>query len=404
MIAGDRSVNTMEKINPPDAVGDVAPKKRRVLLIEDQRTQRAILRAALERDGFEVEEAEDGIKGLQAFDRMRPDIVLLDVRMPMMDGFAVCEALRRQPGGDQLPILILTMLNDIESINRAYEVGATDFITKPVAWPVLGHRLRYMLRAGDAFQTLAKSEAELARRVAERTADLETANLKLEAANRGLEDFAHSVSHDLRAPLRAINGFASLLSANEMTALSPNGQELLRRVIANTTRMAQLISDMLEFSRVTRATLRRTKVDLHSLAKQVAEEMRDTHPAAEVEIGPLSVVTGDQAMLRQALANLIGNALKYSARTDKPRIEIGSTSSVGGTVYFVRDNGAGFDMTYAGDLFKLFRRMHTESEFPGTGVGLVIVKNIIERHGGKVWAESTVGQGATFYFTLGNTT
>ena len=387
-------MNALARINTPNVVGDVASKKRLVLLIEDERTQRVVLRAALERDGFEVEEAEDGVKGLQAFDRVHPDIVLLDVRMPGMDGFAVCSALRRQPGGNRVPILMLTVLNDIESINRAYEVGATDFITKPVAWPVLGHRLRYMLRASDAFQDLAKSEAELARRVADRTADLETANRELEA-------FTYSVSHDLRAPLRAINGFASILSANEMMALSPAGQDLLGRVVANATRMTQLIDDMLEFSRVTRATLKGTNVDLHNLAKQVAEELRDINPAAEVEIGPLPAVNGDRAMLRQVLANLMGNALKYSARKDQPRIEVGATSSEGETIYFVRDNGAGFDMRYAGNMFKLFRRLHRESEFPGTGVGLVIVKRIIERHGGKVWAESTLGEGACFHFTLG---
>ena len=387
-------MNALARINTPNAVGDVASKKRLVLLIEDERTQRAILRIVLERDGFEVEEADDGIKGLQAFASVQPDIVLLDVRMPGMDGFAVCSALRRQPGGDRLPILILTVLNDIESINRAYEVGATDFITKPVAWPVLGHRLRYMLRASDAFEDLAKSEAELVRRVAERTADLETANRELEA-------FTYSVSHDLRAPLRAINGFASILSANEMMALSPAGQDLLGRVVSNATRMDQLINDMLEFSRVTRATLKGTNVDLHSLAKGIAEELRDINPAAEVEIGPLPAMNGDRAMLRQVLANLMGNALKYSSKKDKPRIEIGTASSEGETVYFVRDNGAGFDMRYAGNMFKLFRRLHRESEFPGTGVGLVIVKRIVERHGGKVWAESILGEGACFRFTLG---
>jgi len=394
-------MNALTRINTPRVVGDVAAKKRLVLLIEDERTQRVVLRTALERDGFEVEEAEDGVKGLQAFDRVHPDIVLLDVRMPVMDGFAACSALRRRPGGNRLPILMLTILNDIESINRAYEVGATDFITKPVAWPVLGHRLHYMLRASDAFQDLAKSEAELVRRVAERTAELETANVKLEAANRELEAFTYSVSHDLRAPLRAIDGFATILSANEMMALSPAGQDLLRRVVANSTRMEQLIHDMLEFSRITRATLKGTNVDLHSLAKHVAEELRDINPAAEVEIGPLPVVSGDRAMLHQVLTNLMGNALKYSSKKDKPRIEIGTTSFEGETVYFVRDNGAGFDTKYAGDMFKLFRRLHPESEFPGTGVGLVIVKRIIERHGGKVWAESAVGQGACFHFTLG---
>ncbi len=353
-----------------------------------------ILRTALERDGFRVEEAEDGLTGLQAFARVQPDIVLLDIRMPGMDGYAVCSALRRQPLGNRVPILVLTILNDIESINRAYEVGATDFITKPVAWAVLGHRLRYMLRASIAFQDLAKSEAELVRRVAARTAELETANRELEA-------FTYSVSHDLRAPLRAIHGFATILCAEEMSALSPAGQDLLGRVVANATRMEQLIDDMLEFSRVTHATLKDSPVDLRSLAQQIAEELRDINPAAKVEIGPLPVVSGDRAMLRQLLVNLMGNALKYSTKTDQPRIEIGTTLSEGETVYYVRDNGVGFDARYAGDMFKLFRRLHRESEFPGTGVGLVIVKRIVERHGGNVWAESTLGEGASFYFTLG---
>lgn len=395
-------MNVLGKSDTPHGVGDAASKKRLVLLIEDERTQRVILRTALERDGFEVEEAEDGLKGLQAFDRVQPDIVLLDVQMPVMDGFAACVALRQRPGGDRVPILMLTILDDNESIDRAYEAGATDFITKPIAWTILGNRLRYMLRASDAFQNLARNEAELARRVAERTAELETANAKLEAANRELEAFTYSVSHDLRTPLRAINGFAALLSAKEMAVLSPAGQDLLGRVVANAAKMEQLISDMLEFSRVTRATLTDTDVDLHGLAKQIAEELRDVNPAAEVEIGPLPVVRGDRAMLRQVLANLMGNALKYSAKTAKPRIEIGATSSAGETVYFVRDNGVGFDMRYADKMFKLFRRLHPAAEFPGTGVGLVIVKRIIERHGGKVWAKSTLGQGANFYFTLGH--
>lgn len=382
-------------------MGDGAPKKRLVLVIEDERTQRVILRAALERDGFEVEEAEDGLQGLQAFDRVQPDIVLLDVLMPVMDGFATCIALRQRPGGDRVPILMLTILDDIESIDRAFEAGATDFITKPIVWAILGNRLRYMLRASDAFQNLARNEAELARRVAKRTAELETANARLEAANRELEAFAYSVSHDLRTPLRAINGFAALLSAKEMAALSPAGQDLLGRVVAAAAKMERLIDDMLAFSRVTRATLTNTDVNLHSLAKQVVEELRDINPAAEVEIGPLPVVRGDRAMLCQAFANLMNNALKYSAKTGKPRIEIGATSSAGEAVYFVRDNGVGFDMKYGDKMFKLFQRLHSESEFPGTGVGLVIVKHIIERHGGKVWAESVPGQGASFYFTLG---
>ena len=192
-------MNSAARIHTPVSLGDAESAKPLVLMVEDERTQRIILRAALERDGFEVEEAVDGLDALRVFDRLRPDIVLMDVRMPGMDGFAACAALRRRPDAERLPILMLTILNDIESINRAYEAGATDFITKPIAWPVLGHRLRYMLRACKAFNDLATNECKLMEHIAARTAEFNAANAELEA-------ISYSVSHDMLAPLREVCG------------------------------------------------------------------------------------------------------------------------------------------------------------------------------------------------------
>jgi len=322
--------------------------------------------------------------------------------MPGMDGFAVCSALRRQPGGNRLPITMLTVLNDIESINRAYEAGATDFITKPVAWPVLGHRLRYMQRASEAFQILARSETELMRRVAERTAELNAANVELEAANHELEAFTYSVSHDLRAPLRVVCSYAAVLKS-EAVALDSRDHELLGRIVSQIQRMSSMIDDLLRFSHISRGSgLTLEQVDLASLVARTIRSMRAGHPRAAINVSPLPNARCDAGLMQQVFENLIGNALKYSAKKDAPEVEIGIESSGGENVFFVRDNGAGFDMAHAQTLFGVFRRFHDESEFPGIGVGLAIVKRIIERHRGRIWAQSSPEAGATFYFTLGD--
>lgn len=388
-------------IYTPPVVGALQSKKPVVLVVEDERTQRMILRAALERDGFEVEEAVDGSDGLQAFDRVKPDIVLLDVRMPVMDGFAACAAIRRMPHGDRLPILMLTILNDLESIHRAYEVGATDFITKPVAWAVLGHRLRYMLRANEAFKDLARSETELQRRVAERTAELNAANAELEAANNELEAFTYSVSHDLRAPLRAVRGFAALLK-NESRDLDARDRELLERIVSRTEHMSEMIDDLLRFARISRGgELTLEHVDLSAMVDRTIKNACADYPRTTIKVTPLPEVSCDAGLIAQVFENLIGNALKYSAKQDAPMVEIGTQVSEGESVFFVRDNGAGFDMERAKTLFGVFQRFHSEIDFPGTGVGLAIVNRIIERHRGQVWAKSAPDEGATFYFTLG---
>ena len=226
---------------------------------------------------------------------------------------------------------------------------------------------------------------------------------ELAAANRELEAFAYSVSHDLRAPLRAIDGFSQALLEDYGGRLDETGRDYLRRVRAAAQRMAALIDDLLELSRVSRSQLQPEVVDLSRMAREIMAALQERQPERRVAIviQPGLKARGDPGLLRTAMENLLGNAWKYTGRTAEARIEVGSESTQTGTVFHVRDNGAGFDMRYAAKLFSAFQRLHHPSEFEGTGVGLATVQRIIHRHGGRIWAQSSPGQGATFLFTLG---
>jgi PAS domain S-box-containing protein len=233
-------------------------------------------------------------------------------------------------------------------------------------------------------------------RVADRTA-------QLEAANREMEAFSYSVSHDLRAPLRALDGFSDeLLRSYSGKVLDDRGQHYLRRLRSGTQRMGQLIDDMLLLSRLNRGELKREPVDLTALAGAVATELAEREPDRNVavEIQPGLSTVGDAALLRVALENLLGNAWKFTAKVTAPIVMVGRTAAADGSAFFVRDNGAGFDMAHADKLFGAFQRLHQEREFPGNGVGLAIVQRAINRHGGRVWGQGCPGAGATFYFTL----
>jgi light-regulated signal transduction histidine kinase (bacteriophytochrome) len=228
---------------------------------------------------------------------------------------------------------------------------------------------------------------------------------ELEAANRELHAFSYSVSHDLRAPLRSIDGFSLALVEDYGSALDDHARDYLSRIRASAQRMAELIDALLGLSRVTRAELRRVPLDLSALAAAVVAELRQREPerAVEVTLAPGLSAQGDPSLMRNVLENLLGNAWKFTAGCQPARIEFGcqpDDEAPGGRVFFVRDNGAGFDMAYADRLFGAFQRLHDQREFPGTGVGLASVQRIIVRHGGRVWAEAAAGTGATFYFTL----
>jgi PAS domain S-box-containing protein len=236
---------------------------------------------------------------------------------------------------------------------------------------------------------------ELEQRVSERTA-------QLEAANKELEAFSYSVSHDLRTPLRAIDGFSKILLDGYADKVDEEGKRLLRVVRENTRRMGQLIDDMLKFSRTGRVELSFAAVDMDKLARGVVDELCANGVCANLrlEIAPLPPAHGDSAMLRQVFVNLLANAVKFSRGRESPRIEVGAEVNSDETVYHVKDNGVGFDMRFADKLFGVFQRLHSVSEFEGTGIGLAIVKRIVTRHGGRVWAEGSPGDGATVFFAL----
>jgi light-regulated signal transduction histidine kinase (bacteriophytochrome) len=261
---------------------------------------------------------------------------------------------------------------------------------------------RYERRGGDAMAALInsrnevrKANADLERRVTERTR-------QLEAANRELEAFAYAVSHDLRAPLRSMSGFSQILQETAPAGLDEKSRHYLQRIQDASLRMSGLIEDLLNLSRIGRSDLTARPISLSQIAGEAAASMRERYPAREVhlEIAPGMDVNADPRLLRIALENLLSNAWKYTARTSQAQVIVGTQAGEHGPVYFVRDNGIGFDMKYADKLFVPFQRLHPETEFPGSGIGLVTIQRIIARHGGRIWADAKPDEGATFYFTL----
>jgi signal transduction histidine kinase len=242
---------------------------------------------------------------------------------------------------------------------------------------------------------LQEARENLERRVEERTAELTVANRELEA-------FSYSVSHDLRAPLRSINGFTQALLDDCADKLDQNGIQYLERVRGATQRMGVLIDDLLNLSRVTRAELRRQNFDIGDLARSVANDLQRAQPGREIDlhIEAGHEVVADPGLLRLVLENLLSNAWKFTSKNPSARIEFGQLRQNGESAFFVRDDGAGFDPEHTSQLFGPFQRLHAMNEFPGTGVGLATVQRIVNRHGGRVWAQGAVGRGATFYFTL----
>jgi light-regulated signal transduction histidine kinase (bacteriophytochrome) len=246
-------------------------------------------------------------------------------------------------------------------------------------------------------------QLEVANRQLENTnRDLEETNRELEGANRELETFSYSVSHDLRSPLRSIEGFSQILLEDHAKGLDEEARGYLGRVRAASRRMALLIDDLLDLSRVTRSSLTRQTVNLSALAREMAAEIEKSQPDRRVRfvIADGLAVRGDTRLLGVMLENLLGNAFKFTQKEKEATVEFGAVTRNGGVAYFVRDNGVGFDEAYATKLFGAFQRLHGPEEFEGTGIGLATVQRIVQRHGGTVWAEGEVGKGASFFFTL----
>jgi len=292
------------------------------------------------------------------------------------------------------PILALAAIAAKVSRDKDYSVRATVESRDEIGQLV--ETFNGMLsRIQEQNQDLQGAQDKLEQRVIERTAELE-------AANKELEAFSYSVSHDLRAPLRSIDGFSQALLEDYGDKLDAQGQSDLRRVRAASQRMAQLIDDMLGLARVTRDEMRREDLDLSDLVRAISAEIQTAHPDRQMDfaIAKSAKANGDVRLLGIVLENLLRNAWKFTGKRPHGKIEFGIDPNNGTPVYFIRDNGAGFDMTYSSKLFGVFQRLHDMTEFKGTGIGLATVQRIIRRHGGRVWAEGKVEEGATFYFTL----
>jgi signal transduction histidine kinase len=359
---------------------EASAARARVLVCDDNAELRDYISALLS-PLYDVSTAVDGLAGLEAIRANLPDIVISDVMMPRLDGISLVGELRADPSTASVPVILLSARAGEEAAVEGLHTGADDYLVKPFSARELLARVRTHVQLA---QTRRVWIAEL------------------EAKNQELEAFAYSVSHDLRAPLRAIDGFSQALVEDLEGKLDPQAQNYLHRVRTAATRMSALIDDLLRLASVTRGELRRVPVNLSALAREIVTQLQERDPArvADVTIDDDLVVDGDPGLLRTALENLLGNAWKYSSRRDRTRIEVGVAEHEGGRVYFVRDNGVGFDPAHGGKLFRPFQRLHSDKEFEGTGIGLATVQRIITRHRGRVWAEGERDAGATVFFQL----
>jgi signal transduction histidine kinase len=302
--------------------------------------------------------------------------------------------------------LIRRTVRALQSVSDGVERLARGDFATPIdvtAGDEIGDLAREANRTAERLRELRDEAEREAQRAKDALAETRRQAQAAEVANKELEAFSYSVSHDLRAPLRGIDGFSQALIEDEAERLTPKGNDYLRRIRAGAQRMAELIDDMLRLSRVSRGELKKDRVDLSALATTVIGELRKAHPDRDVKWIVQDSVTAyaDARLMRITLENLLGNAWKFTSKTAAPEIELGAREDPAeGTVYFVRDNGAGFDMKYVDRLFGAFQRLHSDKDFPGTGIGLATVQRVVVRHGGRIWVDAAVGTGATFQFTL----
>ncbi|HWF84548.1 MAG TPA: response regulator [Vicinamibacterales bacterium] len=388
----------------------LGPKK--ILAVDDSVTYLHELTDALRGEGYDVVSARSGEEAIELLAVQPVDCILLDLMMPGIGGHETCQRIKSAPIVRDIPLIMLTALESRDAMLQGLAAGADDFISKASEFEVLKARVRAQLRRKQfedenrrVRQELLQQELEAAEaRAAQELADTRAGLIEeLEGKNKELDAFSYSVSHDLRAPLRHLIGFASLLEQSTAGKLDDQERRYVTTIVGAATRMAQLIDDLLDFSRLGRTAMATRHIDLNPIVSGAIRELTPEGQKPIVwRIDVLPAVDGDPNLLRLVFVNLLSNAIKYSSKRERPEIEVGAAASDDRrqAVVFVRDNGVGFDMTYAHKLFGVFQRLHTHEEFEGTGIGLANVRRIVSRHGGRVWAESVEGAGATFYVSL----
>ena len=360
-----------------------------ILVVDDEQPLVAALCAVLQQEGYDVEGHVSANAALAALQPGRYELLITDLQMPQMDGMALLQAaLRIDP---TLAGVVMTGHGTVDIAVKALHLGALDFMQKPFNLDLV----RTVVTRALQIRRLRLENAALLAREREHLRELE-------AAYQGLDAFSVSISHDLRAPLRAIIGFTSACLADHADNLPEEARRQLDLVVKSGTRMGRMIEDLLRFCRCSRQPLHKSQVNTAALVAGVVEDLRAclAPHAPRVVVQNMPACDADRSLLEQVFVNLLSNAFKFTRHTAAPCIEVSTAQADGNTVFCVRDNGAGFDMRYAERLFGVFCRLHSEREFEGTGVGLSIVRRIVERHGGRIWAESAPGAGATFRFTL----
>jgi len=403
----------LRKAAEPDTKSETHPllASKRILAVDDSPTDLNELGEILSGAGYEVQLAHSGAEALLLLSVQPVDCVLLDLVMPGIDGIETCRRIKAAPGLRDIPVMMLTAVEDRQAMIEALSAGADDYLVKTGDPDSLRARVMAQIRRKQQQEKTRHIREELLRReieAAEERAARETAEAKaamateLELKNQELEAFSYSVAHDLRAPLRGIDGFSLALIEDYADLLDAPGREFLDRIRESTAHMSRLIDDLLALSRVTRGEFTRREVDLSAIAGAVIGRLRLADPDRRivVEIADAMWASGDPALLEVALENLLGNAWKFTRKTENARISLAPELIDRQQVFVVRDNGAGFDMAQAGKLFNVFTRLHSAREFEGTGIGLATVLRVVRRHGGRIWAESNPGAGAAFFFTL----
>jgi signal transduction histidine kinase len=361
----------------------------RLLIVDDEKAQMRALCDTLQLEGYSTTGFHSASEALSTLKPGAFDLLLTDLMMPEMDGIALIHAVREIDS--ELGAIVMTGHGTIDTAVQAMQGGALDYILKPFK---LNAILPVLTRALNV-QRLRRENAELQERERIRSQELA-------AAYRDLESFSYSISHDLQAPLRTISSFAQILEEDFAGALEPEARRVIGVIRRGAASMEQLIVGLLEFSRAGTNPLDLDQIDMTVLADAAAVDAQSayTGPKPKIEIGELPSVPGDATVLRQVWSNLIGNALKYSAKRAEPLVSISGRIEEREAIFKVADNGAGFDMRYADKLFGVFQRLHHAEEFAGTGVGLAIVARIVTRHGGRIWAHGKPDAGASFEFAL----
>jgi len=415
-----------------------------ILIVDDRDDKRLAMETIIAGLGENILQATSGKEALKCLLNDDFAVILLDVNMPGMDGFETAHLIRQRKNSEHTPIIFVTGISDTEThVSRGYSLGAVDYILTPVLPEVLRTKVTVFVELFKKSELLRRqaerlrtAHDELETRVRDRTTQLAAANKSLQAeiierqrveaeirklnaeleqrvsdrttelaeANQELEAFTYSVAHDLQAPLRNIQSYAQLLEEDFGSQVPPESMQYLRRIGTRVKHMAQLVSDLLNLSRIAKHDLNRQETNLRRIVDEAIVNAKSEAKDRDIEwhVMELTPVECDPGLIMQVFANLLSNAVKYTQPRPKARIEIGQINQNGEAPIYIRDNGVGFDMKFVDKLFGVFQRLHPHAEFEGTGVGLATVARIVRKHGGSIWAEGEENKGATFYFTLGN--